>query len=155
MQRRQIHFDVFQPNEAEAILRLNPGQLTRRGTTGAKKGPPFLSADAENRRQIYAGVDLRLWARSRRNFITPSGVYQCRPNVTNPMTTPDMITEAEAAAILRLKPDTLRQWRNRRKKGHKKGPPYFQPHAHGQVLYARSDLDAWIKKHRVDPASEK
>lgn len=55
-----------------------------------------------------------------------------------------LLTEAEAAAILRIKPDTLRHWRMRRKKG----PPYIQAHPHGRVLYQRSDLAAWVDAHR-------
>ena len=55
-----------------------------------------------------------------------------------------LVTEAEAAAILRIKPDTLRHWRVRRKKG----PPYIQAHPHGRVLYQRSDLAAWVEAHR-------
>lgn len=62
----------------------------------------------------------------------------------------DLITEAEAAAILRIEADTLRHWRQRGRKGRKRGPPYFQPHPHGRVLYSRAALGEWIKKHSTE-----
>lgn len=63
-------------------------------------------------------------------------------------TAKDLLTEAEAAQLLRLEPDTLRHWRMRRKSG----PPYIQPHRYGRVLYQRSDLVAWLEKSRTDPS---
>lgn len=69
--------------------------------------------------------------------------------MTSALTRDDLLTEAEAADILRLKPDTLRHWR-RRKGRKKKGPPYSQPHPHGRVLYQRSDLLAWLNANRIE-----
>lgn len=58
----------------------------------------------------------------------------------------DLLTEAEAAALLRLKPDTLRQWRTGKRHAGK-APPYIQQ-GKGRVLYLRTDLEAWLRKHR-------
>ena len=61
----------------------------------------------------------------------------------------ELLTEAEAAALLRLSPGTLKQWRtNKRHAG--KAPPYIQ-RGRGRVLYLRSDLLAWINAHRHQP----
>lgn len=62
----------------------------------------------------------------------------------------DLITEAEAAVILRVEADTLRNWRRNAKKGRKRAPPYFQPHPHGRVLYSRAALAEWVKKHSTE-----
>lgn len=56
----------------------------------------------------------------------------------------DLLKEAEAAAILRRPPGTLRDWRHRGE-----GPPYVR--IGRLVAYVRSDLDAYIDAHRVDP----
>lgn len=60
---------------------------------------------------------------------------------------PEVLTEDEAASFLRLKAETLRAWRHRRKNG----PPYIQAHSHGRVLYQRSDLVDWLRANRVNP----
>ena len=57
-----------------------------------------------------------------------------------------LLTTAEAATALGLKPCTLNQWRYLRK-----GPPYRE---HGKrVFYSAADLTAWSAANRVDPAS--
>lgn len=62
----------------------------------------------------------------------------------------DLMTEAEAAALLRLKPDTLRHWRTgKRHVG--KAPPYIQ-RGKGRVLYLRADLEAWLLRNRRSAA---
>lgn len=71
--------------------------------------------------------------------------------MTDTLNADELLTEAEAAALLRIKPDTLRHWRMRRKKG----PRYIQPHPHGRVLYQRCDIAEWIKTHRKDASTKK
>lgn len=57
-----------------------------------------------------------------------------------------LLTTAEAAAVLGLKPCTLNQWRYLRK-----GPPYRE---HGRrIYYSAVDVAAWSAASRVDPAS--
>jgi excisionase family DNA binding protein len=51
--------------------------------------------------------------------------------------TPELLTIAEAAALLRLPVDTLRYWRHRGT-----GPASFRIGRH--VVYRRADLYAWI-----------
>lgn len=58
----------------------------------------------------------------------------------------DLLTEAEAAALLRLKPDTLRHWRTGKRHAGK-APPYIQQ-GKGRVLYLRADLEAWLLRNR-------
>lgn len=62
----------------------------------------------------------------------------------------EMLTEAEAAALLRLSPETLSTYRK-----HPlhigRGPAYVQ-RGKGRVLYLKSDLAAWIAANRHDPA---
>ena len=55
---------------------------------------------------------------------------------------PKEMTDSEAAEYLGISPMTLRIWRTK-----KKGPKY---HKNGKVVrYARSDLDAYLKKSEV------
>lgn len=64
----------------------------------------------------------------------------------------DVLTEEEAAQVLRVKPDTLRHWRTaKRDKG--KAPPFIQQ-GQGRVLYLRADLTAWLLANRTDPGKE-
>ncbi|MFO1496516.1 MAG: helix-turn-helix domain-containing protein [Lysobacterales bacterium] len=65
----------------------------------------------------------------------------------------DVLTEAEAAAFLRTKPDTLRHWRTR-KSGAVKGPAWIKASKRARVLYLKSDLVAWLERNRHDPAQE-
>lgn len=51
-----------------------------------------------------------------------------------------MLTVAEVAEFLRMKPNTLAIMRCRGD-----GPPYIKT---GIILYARSDLEEWISKRR-------
>jgi hypothetical protein len=53
-----------------------------------------------------------------------------------------LLTEVEAAALLRQRPGTLRVWRSKRK-----GPSYLK--IGRQVFYGVSDLDRWIQEQRV------
>lgn len=54
----------------------------------------------------------------------------------------DLITTAEAAALLRVSPETLRYWRWRNK-----GPVSFRSGRH--VLYERADVIAWIETQKT------
>ena len=47
-----------------------------------------------------------------------------------------------------LQPETLNKWRVRRK-----GPNYIR--LGGKIRYRKSDLDAWLEKQRIDPATKK
>lgn len=64
-------------------------------------------------------------------------------------TTQDLLTEAEAAALLRIKPETLRHWRTNKR--HKGKAPAFVQQGKGRVLYLRSDLLAWIERNHHQP----
>lgn len=57
----------------------------------------------------------------------------------------DLLTPAEAAQIMRASEKTLAQWRSQRK-----GPPFVK--MSGRIHYLRSDIEAWIDEHRVNPA---
>lgn len=59
-----------------------------------------------------------------------------------------LLTEREAAALLRLKPETLRAWRTQARYGGR-APPYIQWRESGPVRYRRADLDAWLESHLV------
>jgi len=63
--------------------------------------------------------------------------------------TADVLTEVEVAALLHLKPDTLRQWRTGKRHAGK-APPYIQ-RGKGRVLYLRADLEAWLQANRHAP----
>ena len=54
-----------------------------------------------------------------------------------------MITEADAASLLGMKPDTLRQWRRE-----SRGPSY---HRFGrEIRYTTEDIDAFVERNRVE-----
>ena len=57
-------------------------------------------------------------------------------------TTDELLNEAEAAALLKIKPRVARLWRVTR------GLPHFKP-TRKVVLYRRDDLLAWLEKSRV------
>ncbi|MGP5042935.1 helix-turn-helix domain-containing protein [Glutamicibacter ardleyensis] len=52
------------------------------------------------------------------------------------------LTRPEAAAYLGIGTQTLAN-------NHRRGPAYHKPF--GRVLYAKADLDAWMKQQRVQP----
>ena len=55
-----------------------------------------------------------------------------------------------AARRLHRSPETLARWRSQ---GH--GPPYIRMgRPGGRVLYPAADLEAWLQRHRIDPAGE-
>lgn len=54
----------------------------------------------------------------------------------------DLITTAEAAALLRVAPETLRYWRWRGE-----GPRSFR--AGRRVLYERADVVAWLEAKKA------
>jgi len=59
---------------------------------------------------------------------------------------PEYLTTAEYAALRRVKPQSIRKERKKRR-----GPPFFRI---GQrCLYRRAEVDAWIATHRVDPSA--
>lgn len=55
---------------------------------------------------------------------------------------PEVMNTAEAAALVGVKPDTMRLWR---KDGF--GPRYSQPNER-VVRYLRSDVISWLEEHR-------
>lgn len=56
----------------------------------------------------------------------------------------DILTEKEAAALLRCSPSALLRFRCERR-----GPPYSK--VGKLVRYTRSDLIAWLESRRVEP----
>lgn len=60
-----------------------------------------------------------------------------------------LLTVAEAAEVLRLKPRTLDNWRSRQKS---QGPRYVK--IGRKVHYDIDDLLSWIEARKVDPGSE-
>jgi predicted DNA-binding transcriptional regulator AlpA len=59
----------------------------------------------------------------------------------------DWLTEKEAARECNLVPKTMRNWRAMNPP---RGPAF---HRLGRkIRYARSDIDAWVKRNRVEPA---
>ena len=65
----------------------------------------------------------------------------------------ELLDEAAAAEVLRLRPSTLTKWRQL-----KKGPPYHAlsngDEARAAIRYRRSDLLRWTAERRIDPARE-
>jgi len=66
-----------------------------------------------------------------------------------PATIPDrFLIPEEAAAMLRIKhPQTLAEWRSQGR-----GPAYIKD-GNGYVRYLESDIFAWARANRVDPAA--
>lgn len=58
----------------------------------------------------------------------------------------DVMSEQEVADLLRVKTETLRAWRTR-KKCAGKSPRYIQQ-GKGRVLYMRADVAAWLLANR-------
>jgi DNA-binding transcriptional MerR regulator len=54
------------------------------------------------------------------------------------------LTDVEAAEIMGLAVQTLRNWRQKRK-----GPPYYK--LGRRIVYYEEDLIAYIEKFRIDP----
>ena len=57
-----------------------------------------------------------------------------------------LLTNAQAAALLSMHPQQLRNWRSKRK-----GPAYFR--IHNRCYYTRATLKNWLMKRMVDPES--
>lgn len=55
-----------------------------------------------------------------------------------------ILTPAEIGTFLGVSEKTLAQWRSQRK-----GPSYHK--IGGRVRYFRSDIEAWINQHKVNP----
>lgn len=60
----------------------------------------------------------------------------------------DVLIPAEVAEMLGVAEGTLTQWRYRGQ-----GPPFVRLGGGrgAAVRYLRADIDAWLKRHRVDP----
>lgn len=65
----------------------------------------------------------------------------------------ELLTETEAAQILRVKPKTLQAWRFDKEGRGRTGPVYLK--IGRLVKYRRSDLYAWLEKQVVDPAPDR
>jgi len=59
-----------------------------------------------------------------------------------------LLTEVEAAQMLKLKPSTLNKWRATRR-----GPVFIRPRGSkkGRVHYRLADVQAFLMESRVDP----
>ena len=63
------------------------------------------------------------------------------------------MSTAEAADYLATTPGYLRELRsNGTRTGRMMSPPYVRLSSR-KVVYLREDLDAWLARHRVDPAA--
>lgn len=64
---------------------------------------------------------------------------------------PELLTEREAAGYLRRHPMTLAKWR-----GAGIGPRYSKlgKTRCAAIVYRKSDLDAWVDRHKVLPLEE-
>ncbi|MBF0339436.1 MAG: helix-turn-helix domain-containing protein [Magnetococcales bacterium] len=60
----------------------------------------------------------------------------------------DLLTVAEAAAFLHLKPKTLNNWRT----GARRRGPIYVPVGR-KIFYSREDLVQWLNEQKVDPQS--
>lgn len=58
----------------------------------------------------------------------------------------DLLTESEAAAMLRVRAVTLKRWRRERK------GPRFVRLGPTRVRYRRTDIDSWLDGRSIDPA---
>jgi hypothetical protein len=58
----------------------------------------------------------------------------------------ELISEAQSAKIVRVKPSTLRDWRSAGR-----GPAYFK--VGRLVYYRRTDLWAWLQAQRREPTA--
>jgi len=58
----------------------------------------------------------------------------------------ELISEAQAAKTIRVKPSTLRDWRSA-----SRGPAYFK--VGRLVYYRRSDLWTWLQAQRREPTA--
>lgn len=61
---------------------------------------------------------------------------------------PEILTPEEAAAFLRISPETLRTWRHLGE-----GPRYLKMGR--AVRYRRTDLEAWLRRIAVDTSAPK
>jgi Helix-turn-helix domain len=68
-----------------------------------------------------------------------------QPEPGPPLYPPALLSTADAASYLGLKPQTLRMWRTRGG-----GPPYvrYGPKGRGTVVYKVADLEAWVNERR-------
>ena len=68
-----------------------------------------------------------------------------RPEFMTPEDHDAFLTRAEAAEILRCRPQTLALWAHEGR-----GPRYFRPDG-GRCLYRASDVNAWLARQAVTP----
>ena len=61
----------------------------------------------------------------------------------------ELLTEKEAAELLRITPGTLRMYRTAKRFAGR--APTFVQNGRGRVLYLRSDLSAWVAARRRTP----
>jgi hypothetical protein len=62
----------------------------------------------------------------------------------------DLLTNSEAAALLRVQPQTLRKWRLTGR-----GPRFIKlAGPYSRALYVRADLEAWIQQHMYASTAE-
>jgi len=61
------------------------------------------------------------------------------------MTTSELLTTPEVAAMLRMSPEALAQARHERRAS----PPYVR--VGRRILYRRADVDHWLAAHRIEP----
>ncbi|UCE07462.1 MAG: helix-turn-helix domain-containing protein [bacterium] len=60
------------------------------------------------------------------------------------MISKEMLNDLEAARLLGLRPQTLRNWRHKQR-----GPSYIK--LGRRVVYKLSDLSEYLTKHRINP----
>ena len=63
---------------------------------------------------------------------------------------PDLMSNDEVAAYLKMAPATIKFWRYQRK-----GPPFLRVPGSQQVLYKRDEVQAWLAAGQIEPTRRK
>lgn len=136
---------VLTTEEAAEVLDIQADSLIR--YRSINKGPAFchvggavryLSEDVEAYRDsIKGGSD------SNRKDVMEAAAKHASPIEE----AKDLLTNNEAAELLRIKPNTLQKWRSK-----EKGPPFHK--IEGVIRYKKSDIDSYLRERRTVPEGD-